>query len=227
MSDAECSSAKSKYEERTKKLRDLHLRRNEARKLNHQEVVDEDRRSKLPSNWETRQRRTEWEINDIEKRKEAEAHGDDYDRVKLLDIQADQAEKMEIARKRKKNPDQGFASFEDMAVRQYVRNTKQIKPDMQHYEAMKEMMGDEFYPNVNTLIQGAHYPSKDAIDKLVDDQEKLIQKREKHHRRRVFDPEAPIDYINEKNRRYNERIEKCYGQYTADIKLSLERGTAV
>ena len=31
-------SAKEKYNERMKKLRDLHLKRNEARKINHQEV---------------------------------------------------------------------------------------------------------------------------------------------------------------------------------------------
>ena len=37
-------SAKEKYAERMKKLRDLHMKRNEARKINHQEVVDEDRR---------------------------------------------------------------------------------------------------------------------------------------------------------------------------------------
>jgi len=33
--------------------------------------------------------------------------------------------------------------------------------------------GEEFYPSSNTLIQGAHYPSKAAIDKLVTDQEKM------------------------------------------------------
>ena len=36
----------------------------EARQLNHREVVEEDRRSKLPANWESRQRRVEWEEED-------------------------------------------------------------------------------------------------------------------------------------------------------------------
>jgi len=43
-------SAKEKYAERMKKLRDLHTKRNEARKINHQEVVEEDRRNKEPKN---------------------------------------------------------------------------------------------------------------------------------------------------------------------------------
>lgn len=32
--------------------------------MNYQEVVEEDRRKKLPSNWEARQRRAEWELED-------------------------------------------------------------------------------------------------------------------------------------------------------------------
>jgi len=45
MSEAGSSgvSAKGRMEERMKKLRDLHVKRNEARQLNHAEVVEEDR----------------------------------------------------------------------------------------------------------------------------------------------------------------------------------------
>ena len=42
---------------------------NEARKLNHQEVVEEDRRKKLPVNYESRRRRAEWEIQEEEAKK--------------------------------------------------------------------------------------------------------------------------------------------------------------
>lgn len=45
------------------------LLQNEARKLNHQEVVEEDKRLKLPSNWEAKKARLEWELADNEKRK--------------------------------------------------------------------------------------------------------------------------------------------------------------
>jgi pre-mRNA-splicing factor SYF2 len=51
----------------------LLLLQNEARQMNHQEVVEEDRRSKLPPNWEARKRQAEWVIEDERKRKEAEA----------------------------------------------------------------------------------------------------------------------------------------------------------
>ena len=34
---------------------------NEARKLNHQEVIEEDHKKKLPSNWEAKKKQVEWE----------------------------------------------------------------------------------------------------------------------------------------------------------------------
>jgi len=44
---------------------------NEARVNNHQEVVEEDKQMKLPSNWEARQRKAEWLLNDDKLRQEA------------------------------------------------------------------------------------------------------------------------------------------------------------
>lgn len=43
----------------------------------------------------------------------------------------------------------------------------------------------------------------------------------------MFDPDAPIDYINERNRRFNKKLDRFYSKYTDDVKQDLERGTAV
>lgn len=112
MSEAAGSSSGGggrKYAERMAKLRQLHGKRNEARKLNQAEVVEEDRRSKLPANHEAKKRRQEWELGEMEARKAAEAGGADYDRTKLLDVQADVADRLVSAKMRKKNPDKGFS----------------------------------------------------------------------------------------------------------------------
>lgn len=45
------------------------LLQNEARKLNHQEVVEEDKRLKLPSNWEAKKARLEWELAEDQRKK--------------------------------------------------------------------------------------------------------------------------------------------------------------
>merc|ERR1712142_1007696 len=71
--------AKEKY---TGKLRDLHLKRNEARKLNHQEVAAEDQRLKLPANYEARRLRAEWQVEESKARQAALERGEDYERTK-------------------------------------------------------------------------------------------------------------------------------------------------
>jgi pre-mRNA-splicing factor SYF2 len=91
-------------------------------------------------------------------------------------------------------------------------------------------------------MQGSHYPTGAAMDKLTGDIESQAKRRQQFHRRRTFDPDAPIDYINEKNRKFNEKLERYYGaEYTGDLKVSfkvlfinsvlfqqdLERGTAL
>lgn len=40
---------------------------------NHKEVVEEDKRNKLPTNWESRKKKAEWIMQDEAARKEAEA----------------------------------------------------------------------------------------------------------------------------------------------------------
>lgn len=54
-----------------------------------------------------------------------------------------------------------------------------------------------------------------------------ISKRAKYSRRRPFDEDADIDYINERNMKFNKKLERFYGKYTAEIKQNLERGTAI
>ena len=81
-----------------KKLRDLHMKRNEARKINHQEVVDEDKRwesnppqvlsfliirAKEPKNMEARKRRAEYILKEEEMKAECIAAGRDWNIEKL------------------------------------------------------------------------------------------------------------------------------------------------
>ncbi|GLG94315.1 hypothetical protein R5R35_013878 [Gryllus longicercus] len=220
------TSSQAKFADRMKRLRDLHIKRNEARKLNHQEVVEEDKRNSLPSNWEARKRRAEWILQDEEKRKAADDEGIDYDRSKLLEISAMDAERLE-KKKKKKNPDQGFADYEQATIRQYNRLVKNMKPDMVQYDREREKLGEAFYGTANTILHGLHEDTKEGIDRMVEDLEKQISKREKYSRRRMHNDDADIDYINERNMKFNKKLERFYGEHTTEIKQNLERGTAV
>jgi pre-mRNA-splicing factor SYF2 len=50
----------SAIKDRAQRLRDLHLKRQEARQLNHAQVVEEDRRNKEPKNMDARRKRANY-----------------------------------------------------------------------------------------------------------------------------------------------------------------------
>ncbi|KAK9885360.1 hypothetical protein WA026_010856 [Henosepilachna vigintioctopunctata] len=230
MSSQGTSSTKTfqeKQAERMKRLKHLHNIRNEARNHNHQEVVAEDARNKLPNNWENRKKRAEWLLNDQKARAEAKEKGEDFDRVKILQVTALEAERLE-RKKRKKNPDQGFSDFEAATVRQYNRLIKNLPAkDMERYEEQKSKYGEAFYGGPHQIIHGLHEDRPEAIDNMVKDIETQIAKRNKYSRRRTHNDDADIDYINERNAKFNKKLDRFYGEHTAEIKQNLERGTAV
>ena len=222
--DSEVCVPKSKNDIRAK-MRQLEMMKNAARKLNHEAVVEEDRQRKLPANWQALQKKNEWLLHEEERKQACREEGKEWDRVKLLDVQANEADRL-VSRKRKKNPDTGFASFEQASYRQYDRLTRQMNVNMEEYEKHKEKVGDESL-GVDSMYHGTHKPSDAAVDRMVGDLEKQIAKRAKFSRRRTFIEEKDVDYINERNAKFNKKIERFYGEYTTEIKQNLERGTAI
>lgn len=221
------ASPAAKLKERMDRLKALHSARNEARQHNHAEVVAEDARNKLPANWETRKRQADWMIADDAARQSAQADGKDYDRVKLLSVSAIEAANID-RKKSRRNPDIGFSDYEAQTARQYNRLVKQMPArDMAKYAEQKEQFGDAFYGGAHTIQQGLHRDTPKAIDNMVKDLEHQISKRKSFSRRRTHNDDADIDYINEKNARFNKKLERFYGEHTVEIKQNLERGTAI
>lgn len=199
-----------------------------ARKLNHAEVVAEDARNKLPLNFEARQRQANWLIANEKGKAEAASKGLDYDRIKLLNVTAVEAANVD-KKKHKKQPDVGFTDYESQTARQYNRLVGQMPaPDMDKYYRKRLEVGDEiFYQGANTIAQGTHKDTPQAIDNMVSDLEKQMMKRKSFSRRRTHNDDDNIDYINEKNARFNKKLERFYGEHTTEIKQNLERGTAI
>ena len=236
--------------ERMKKLRELHTKRQEARQLNHAEVVEEDRRNKEPKNMEQRRKRAQYILEEEKMKQECEEQGKDFEREKLKLISADEAEVSDRRKRAKQNPDEGFSTYENAAFRKYNQQVKSIQPNMQKYEEEKESAGEAFYASAGTVVHGVHKDSKSAIDRMAQDIEAQQAKRDKFSRRRMHDDDADIDYINERNMKFNQKLERFYKDYTKvstckqffsfdsetcnlsflffqDIKDNLERGTAV
>jgi len=43
----------------------------------------------------------------------------------------------------------------------------------------------------------------------------------------MFVQDKDVDYINERNKVFNEKLDRNYGNYAAEIKGNIERGTAL
>ncbi|XP_030556622.1 pre-mRNA-splicing factor Syf2 [Drosophila novamexicana] len=221
-------SASDKLAERKARLLELHKQRQEARTQNHQEVVAEDARKKLPSNWEARKRQAEWLLADDKARADAEAAGKDYERLQLLKVSAIDAERIEKKKKRKDNPDLGFSTYEAQTARQYNRLVKNMPVrDMAKYEKQKAELGEAFYGGPNTTLHLLTKDTPSAINNMVKDLEQQIDRRKKYSRRRIYNDDADVDFINERNSKFNKKLDRFYGEHTAEIKQNLERGTAI
>ncbi|KAJ7623684.1 SYF2-domain-containing protein [Roridomyces roridus] len=143
------------------------------------------------------------------------------------------------------------------ARRRYKKDLDHIKPDLVAYNQQKELaMGlapgsltafdptgsssqmiptaeeqrlaaENLYRDANTLIYGDNKPSEDAIDRVVGKINKDIDKKSKFSRKRPNEDQGDITYINEHNRVFNKKIARYYDKYTAEIRASFERGTAL
>ncbi|EME84781.1 uncharacterized protein MYCFIDRAFT_41648 [Pseudocercospora fijiensis CIRAD86] len=86
-----------------------------------------------------------------------------------------------------------------------------------------------FYSTADSTSFSESKPSKAAVDRLVDDIKKAeeIRLKKRRERGRADEDGGDVTYINEKNRQFNLKLARFYNKYTADIRESFERGTAI
>lgn len=225
------------FRERLKQLKD---KRKQASHSNFRELLEENERSRRPANWEKKLERNLKRLEEEEAKQKAEEVGQDYELKKSLDYRADEIEKWEKFRGHKRRQDSGFVDFEEASKRQYTRHVKQLKPNLEEYSSLKVELGEErFYAKSASSSDQKSAPDegvskaaliKDCqkgVDRMVEDVHKQIEIRSKRSRRRRFDDDANVDYINERNMKFNKKLERFYGEHTDEIKKNFERGTAM
>jgi pre-mRNA-splicing factor SYF2 len=67
------------------RLAALKRKRMAAKTANHRDVVEEDRVAKLPANFEAKKERAQYELGEIERKKEIEASGDFFTQFFLFE----------------------------------------------------------------------------------------------------------------------------------------------
>lgn len=216
----------SKLTGRQKKLFELRLKMNEARKANQTAMVAEKKRMEAPT--ESRGvSKEKW----LEERKKKvgrllEANGLDMTKAYMLDTQ--DAAEVKYKKWEKDPAPFGWDVFNQRSLyNAYKKRTKNIEVDLEEYNKLKEE-DPEFYREASSLQYGkAPKISEDKIDRMVKELKDRDEKRKSFSRRRKFHEEKDIDSINDRNEHFNKKIERAFGKYTLEIKNNLERGTAL
>ncbi|KAG6830993.1 hypothetical protein H0H92_013465 [Tricholoma furcatifolium] len=94
-------------------------------------------------------------------------------------------------------------------------------------QEQQQLAAANLYRDANTLIYGDSKPSEEDIDRVVGKINQDIDKKKSFSRKRPNEDVGDITYINEHNRVFNKKIARYYDKYTAEIRASFERGTAL
>lgn len=110
---------------------------------------------------------------------------------------------------------------EDNLYRAYEKRLTRIPANEIDEQRAKEEM--------DQLEYGQTVPvNPDRVERLVQELEETEERRRKFSKWHKFDEEtADISFINERNRRFNDKIARSFDEYTQEIRQNLERGTAL
>ncbi|CAG8533218.1 6812_t:CDS:2 [Funneliformis caledonium] len=233
---------------RMEKFKKLRSRMDEGETANRKEVFEEHQRKKTNPKEIIKQERKREEAEKLLAKQQAEERGEDYERSKFWEYSAESVEKWEKKQEKKaKKSDVAFTDYNQVAHKKYKRQINELKPDLVTYKEQKAAAvassslvttedgqivsvdtESNFYRDANSLQYASvdNQPTREAIDRVVADVNKTIAKREKSSRQKPVNEDDDITYINERNRRFNEKIGRFYDKYTKEIKENFERGTA-
>ncbi|KAK9767524.1 Pre-mRNA-splicing factor SYF2 [Basidiobolus ranarum] len=220
---------RAKYE----KLKTLRQRLSDSTKANRQDLYAEHQRNKINPKEEARNERKKTEAERLLARKEATDNGEDYERTRFWEYSAERVEKWEKKQEKKaKRADTAFTDYNQVAHKKYKKLINELKPNLAAYNEQKAMAStsgdmEEFYQDANSLSFIENKPDRESVDRLVTDVQKQIDKRAKVSRRRAFNEEDDVTYINERNMHFNRKISRAYDKYTKEIRDNFERGTAL
>ncbi|KAF2747220.1 SYF2-domain-containing protein [Sporormia fimetaria CBS 119925] len=181
----------------------------------------------------------------------------EFERKRAWDYTAEEDEiwKKRVAKKQRNKDNNVFNDYQREANKVYKRQIKQLsQTDLESYAASRaeklqkqvaagllELVetddGDVYTVDkqgrVNTPVEENyncdHKPSKEAVDRLVDQLDKSERARLKARAARGLkdDDSGDVTYINHKNKQFNDKLSRFYNKYTAEIRESFERGTAI
>ena len=194
---------------------------------------------------------------------DAEDANEDFERKRAWDWTIEESEKWDVRmqEKQRNRETANFADYTQASEKNYRKNMKGFKPDLEGYRKAKEEAldrgelirtedgevvpvsgqgSDMFYATKNSLGLVDHKPSKDAVDRLVEETKKRYAlceegwlanvfreaEKEANRRKKRAGEDGDINYINKRNKVFNEKLARYYDPYTRETREAFERGSA-
>lgn len=108
--------------------------------------------------------------------------------------------------------------LKDQDVSTYLKSVKKIDPTVyKKYEERKE----------KSVVPPIDFFNDELAENLKTIHNKKVEKsRERNLRAMNYDISGKyqVDFINDSNKKYNKKLARAYNDYTADIRLNIERG---
>ncbi|KAF1911720.1 SYF2 splicing factor-domain-containing protein [Ampelomyces quisqualis] len=248
------SDPKAALAARMARFKTLQAQKETGRKATEKEVRDaEDRTARLTQISKLQ------DVHDKAAYKLLKSEDPEFERKRNWDYTVEESESWDkrMAKKARSRDNVAFADYTKEANKVYKRQIKQMsKVDLDNYAAQKAEKlqrqvqsgilqliespnGDLYTVNplnqqINTPAEEGyshdHTPSKEAIDKLVEDLEKGERARLKARAAKGIRDEqdvGDVTYINQKNKQFNDKLTRFYNKYTTEIRENFERGTAI
>ncbi|KAJ1858002.1 pre-mRNA-splicing factor SYF2 [Coemansia sp. RSA 1822] len=163
-----------------------------------------------------RQRKSDAQKRKAQIQSRRDTLGASYERSRFMEYSIDQVAKYEERkREREDNRERGFTDYAQVNQKKYERDVAKIKPDLAKSK-----------PDL-AKCQGEYVDDEKAVTRLAKHVRGQQEKRAKLHKPSVEKEGEHVSYINQKNARFNRKMNRAYDKHTQEIRDNLERGTAL
>merc|ERR1712000_519100 len=216
-SGASTSDAAAKAKERMERFKALQARAKTGAQKNLKEATLESQRLATDPNLLTSLNRKSAIASHNLLKADTEISGGDFERKRAWDWTIEESEKWDKRIKKNEAIEKAAASGGLEIV------------ETEDGELVAVDKDGTFYSTADSTGFVEHKPPKDAVDRLVKDLTEAEEARLKKRRERMAanGDEGDVTYINDKNKQFNQKLNRFYNKYTAEIRDSFERGTMI
>ena len=142
-----------------------------------------------------------------------------FDSIRQMNARSEKEERSQNPVNDYYNPEGQYSNYE--------RNLKSIR-----HRGAASATTDSFDPTMASYINNTDATSaskvseRDGAKRLANEMKRRVEKKINKKRKIEFD-ETDVSYINDRNKRFNQKIGRNFDEHTAEIRQNLERGTAL